>query len=347
MTKTISYKEKIRDQKQQFKFFLLKTISKYPLLCSFYYVVNSSFRREHHSVINGKYRYHSNQEGAVYKLRRNIHRIEKGLIMIPRRDNFATSYIEETIEAFEILSKEKSMVDDSTFNWFNDVLEEYFKVTGNHPNIIKMREKYSLIISNLESDERVNRSIPYLRNLGEKPKVTINEFIDLSILRRSVRFFEDKKVPREMIDKAIYAAGLSPSACNRQPYKFRVFDDPKLVSEIAELPGGTAGYRDNIPVIVAVTGELGAYPFERDRHVIYIDSSLAAMSFLYGLEVQGISSCIINWPDVEHREAKIAEFLNLEKDERVIMLIALGFPNKDAKVPFSSKKNLNTIRRYN
>ena len=29
------------------------------------------------------------------------------------------------------------------------------------------------------------------------------------------------------------------------------------------------------------------------------------MSFIFGLESQGVSSCMINWPDIEFREEKI------------------------------------------
>ena len=39
---------------------------------------------------------------------------------------------------------------------------------------------------------------------------------------------QDLKVPREGIDQAMRAAAQSPSACNRQPFEFRVFDDPVL-----------------------------------------------------------------------------------------------------------------------
>jgi nitroreductase len=71
------------------------------------------------------------------------------------------------------------------------------------------------------------------------------------------------------------------------------------------------------------------------------------MSFVLALETLGLASCCINWPDVESRERGMASLLRLEPDERVVMLIALGYPDPDAMVPASGKKSLDTVRRYN
>ena len=70
------------------------------------------------------------------------------------------------------------------------------------------------------------------------------------------------------------------------------------------------------------------------------------MGFQFGLEVQGLSSCCINWPDLESRERAIEKLLGLNIYQRVIMLIALGYPDDQAMVPYSQKKAMNEIRSY-
>src|SRR5690606_20955791 len=177
--------------------------------------------------------------------------------------------------------------------------------------------------------------------------VTYDDFYNLAKLRRSVRWYEDKPVPRELIDKAISAAVLSPSACNRQPFEFRIFDDKELIQKVANISWGTLGFSHNFPVILVVIGKLEAYFDERDRHVIYIDGALASMSLMYALETLGLSSCPINWPDVEQFEKQMEKLLGLEKNERPIMLMSLGYPDKEGLVPFSEKKDLFEIRSYN
>jgi len=164
---------------------------------------------------------------------------------------------------------------------------------------------------------------------------------------RSVRWYEDKKVPRQAVDKAIEIAGLSPSACNRQPYYFHVIDDPELLDKVVRLPMGTAGYSSNIPMMIVLVGQMRNYFHERDRHLIYIDGSLAAMSLVYALEVQGLSSCCINWPDIPVREKAMADLLSLNEDERPIMCVSVGYPDPDGMVAYSAKKPLAEIRRFN
>jgi nitroreductase len=96
-----------------------------------------------------------------------------------------------------------------------------------------------------------------------------------------------------------------------------------------------------------IVGKQRNFFSERDRHLIYIDSSLAAMSFLFALEVQGISSCCVNWPDIAENETAMSDLLELAPDERPIMLVALGYPDPEGMVANSTKKALPQLRRYN
>lgn len=308
-----------------------------------YYIVKPSFLREEKAVLLGRYHYNQNSNNAFY-LRRSIHRIEKGILMKPRREVFAEDYIEKTVDTFIKLKNISESTE--TINWANDVLSEYFSITNYKKSIVINSSRKKFFEEKINNRDK-NKKIPYLRKPENRPNISIEEFKNLAVYRRSVRWFTDEKVSHDSIDKAISIASYSPSACNRLPYKFRVFDKREMVKDIAKSAMGTTGYIDNIPTIVAVIGDLSAYPSERDRHLIYIDSSLAAMSFVYGLELQSIGSCIINWPDIEKREKTIDKLLNLQTYERVIMLIAIGYEDSDGMVAYSQKKSIDEIRSYN
>ncbi len=160
-----------------------------------------------------------------------------------------------------------------------------------------------------------------------------------------MRWFDPRPVPRELVFKALDAAAQAPSACNRQPFLFRYFDQPADAQRIAAIAMGTTGYAGNIRSLVVLLGDLGCYPEERDRHVPYIDASLAAMQFMLSLETLGLASCPINWPDIEHREREMAEALALPLHLRPVMLIALGYPDPQGGVPFSAKKPSQSLLR--
>lgn len=280
----------------------------------------------------------------MYSLRRNIHRIEKGLVMRPRRPVFAVDYIEETAAAYSrAASQHPDQAGPDELRWARDVLHTYFGATEEHPAISAARAQF-----NTNSGPSYQPELaPYCRDLSTTPSVTYEDLYALARRRRSVRWFEQKPVPRDLIDKAVRVAIQAPSACNRQPYQFRIFDDPELTRRIAAIPMGTAGFSDNIPALAVVVGDLSAYADERDRHVIYIDGSLAAMSLLLALESLGLSSCCINWPDIASKELAMRELLDLRVDERVIMLIAIGYPDPDGLVPYSQKKPVSNACVYN
>ena len=329
----------------------------------YYILFSRAFAREQRATLYGKVKYReniSNQSGDEKStlLRRNTHRLEKGILMRPRRDVFALGYVEETVEEYcrrlQILEDSSQSPNTGELLWARDVLETYFRVVEDHPVIKRARRVFqkanekSNIHNKVEKEDgrRAELRSPYFRDIDYTP-VDYNALRELTIKRRSVRWFTEESVSRETIDRAISIALQAPSACNRQPFEFRIYDNPELVREIARLPGGTKGYAHNIPVIVVLVGRLRAYFDERDRHVIYIDASLAAMNFMLALETLGLSSCPINWPDVEQREKAMQETLNLEPDERPVMLLAVGHPDSDGMVAYSQKKDLSRIRSYN
>ena len=283
-------------------------------------------------------------------LRRNIHRLEKGLIMPNRRAVFALDYIGETVEEYVKLMDQAgdAALEPCELQWAHDVLNEYFSVTdASHPLLGRLKQQFESlpIPANLDQSKT---SIPYERKAHADLKIpTYKEFLDLSLKRRSVRWFKDQKVPREEVDKALQAAALAPSACNRQPFKYRIFDDPALVKEIANIPFGTAGYADNLPMVMVVVGDLSDYFSARDRHTIYVDASLSVMAFMYALETLGLSSVAINWPDFGLLESQMKKKLNLKAYERPIIILGVGYAKEEGKIPFSQKKPLELLRSYN
>lgn len=312
----------------------------------FYTVFPSPFAREFRAVLAGRRAYAAGHGGHRYLLRRNVHMLEKGLCMQPRRDVFATGYIEETVGALaEVRACDGPF--DTDLQWANDVLHSYFTVAGDHPSIARARAAFRPVPLGADPRSTSAGLSPYQRDLHAPPPVSPESLLDLARRRRSVRAFADRPVPRDRIQAAVEIAALSPSACNRQPFQFRVFDDPDQLAEVAAIPMGTKGWGGGIPAFAVIVGDLSAFFSERDRHIIYTDGSLAAMAFVFALETMGIASCCVNWPDIRHREAAMARALDLKPHERPIMCVAIGYPADTGLVPFSQKKPSSDLLRFN
>ncbi len=333
--------------------FVLELAAANRLFATLYSIIGLlTFNREQYAILRARRNYYRNlskKRRSHVELRRNIHRLEKGILMRPRRDVFARDYIYETVEYYEraVLQYKSSpdSIDELELTWANDVLRKYFSLIKADDNAVNAAKLKFESLKDYYSSRASN--FPYERADGVKSDIRYSQLLKLSQQRRSVRWFLDKKVSRKLLDQAMMVARQAPTACNRLPYEFKIFDDPKLVRKVANIPFGASGYANNVPVIIVVVGKLSDYFSPRDRHAIYIDSSLAAMSFMLALETLGLASTVINWPDFEPLERKMQKSLNLDYDERVVMLMAVGYPDPKGMVACSKKKSLNVVRSYN
>jgi nitroreductase len=325
----------------------LPLVSGSKLLASLYYgVFNRQFRREQRAILAGRRAYYDGLGIAVHSsplLRRNVHRLEKGLVMRPRQPVFAEDYIGETVEAF-LTAELHGLLGADEARWARDVLGSYFAAVTDTPRIAGARARF------LQRDGGPVAASdaawqPQPRAAGVRSGVGFDEFLALCQQRRSVRWFLPQAVPRELVLKAVAAAAQAPSACNRQPFLFRYLERPADAQRVAAVPMGTTGYADNVPALIVVLGDLSCFPAERDRHVIYIDAALASMQLMLALETLGLASCPINWPDVESLERRMDRELNLPRHIRPIMLIAIGYPDPRGGVPFSAKKPPDSLLR--
>jgi nitroreductase len=341
------FKRLIRDLADCLDRLLLPLTSRSGIVASAHYLfLSRQFRREHRSVLAGRLAYEGGLQSPLRSsplLRRNVHRLEKGLVMQPRQAVFAEDYIEETVAELARL-RASGGLDPIEDKWAADVLAEYFLVVTDTPPISRARARFEQLgLRTVKKPE--SASTPRPRAHAPLSGVSYEQFLGLCRQRRSVRWFEQRRVPADLVSKALDAAAQAPSACNRQPFLVRYFDDPADAHRIASIAMGTTGYAQNVPAIVVLLGDLSCYPEERDRHVVYIDASLAAMQFMLALETLGLASCPINWPDIEVRERAMAEALDLPWHIRPVMLIALGYPDPQGGVPFSAKKQSQSLLR--
>jgi len=131
--------------------------------------------------------------------------------------------------------------------------------------------------------------------------------------RQSVRKYSNRKVEKEKIITCLEAARLAPSACNAQPWKFIVVDNPELAKEVAKTTYGTLlrfnKFTAEAPVMVVVllekqnfTAKFGATVKELDFKLI--DMGIATQHFCLQAHELGLGTCMLGWFD----EKKLKKF---------------------------------------
>lgn len=318
----------------------------WPLPQLYHATVSDGLRRERRAVTAGHRAFSraTVSAGSEYGVRRHVHMLEKGLTMRPLRTSFAHDYIEDTVSGLaRVVASERVMPDE--LSWMRAVTDQFFDATqeSTAPAVVRARAAYRALDWPVARDDSRGPRSPQ----PSDSVVSIAALTELAHRRSSVRWFADVPVERTVVEAALAVAAEAPTACNRQPYVYRIFDDPELARRVAAVPLGTTGYASNIRSIAVLVGDLSAFADERDRHLIYIDGCLSAMSFVLGLESQGVSSCCINWPDLADRDRAMAKLLGLKTHERVVMLIAYGYAAEGTLSPSSAKKGIRSLRRYN
>lgn len=314
----------------------------------YYFFFNHSFDREMQSVFLGKKIFKqrlAKRKPNISKVRREVHRIEKGLIIPVRKPFFANNYIDSTVAS---LIDSYAELDSLNQKWMLDVLTQYFNEIGNgNSNIDASRVTFNTFKASLSNKETLVTSVPFSQNQLIENNVSFSDLLNLAKRRHSTRFFNDKKIEKEVLYNAVKVGLEAPSACNRQPFEVLFIDDVELLKKAVKLPMGVATFSTEIKNFAIVVGDLSYYSEERDRHLIYVDGALFTMSFLFGLETQGVSSCVVNWPDIETRETAFHRLFNIPIHKRGICFIALGYANEDGLIPYSEKKEAQNIIKFN
>lgn len=177
-------------------------------------------------------------------------------------------------------------------------------------------------------------------------------FQKLINIRQSVRKYSDQPVEREKIEKILEAVHLAPSACNSQPWKIIIVDEPGLKNEVAKATfSKTISFNKFtveapvIAVLVIEKAKLIAQIGGSIKNMEYpqIDIGIAAAHFCLQAAELGLGTCMIGWFD----EKKIRQLLKIPEKRKIGLVITLGYPPEEYKMRKKIRKPLSEICGFN
>ena len=204
----------------------------------------------------------------------------------------------------------------------------------------------------------------------EKMSENASRFFEMMEKRRTTRHFSEKQVPRELIEMAIKTAGTAPSGAHLQPWTFVAISNEDLKIKIrraaeeeerktysermpeawAELlrPLGTDHIKEHItdaPWIVVVfrqskrmrmNGEMGPTYYSQESCGIAIGLFIAA------IQNMGLTTLTHTPSPMKF----LRDILERPEHEHAMLLMPVGYPAEDAKVPNLTRKNLDEISEW-
>ncbi|MBC8259497.1 MAG: nitroreductase family protein [SAR324 cluster bacterium] len=196
------------------------------------------------------------------------------------------------------------------------------------------------------------------------------DYYEIMKRRRSIRDFSERQVPLEIIENCIRTADTAPNGANQHPWHFVIISDPQKKQQIriaAEkeeqdfyasraskewlevlAPLGTDEHKpflETAPYLIAVFAKVHGIGEDgkRVKHY-YVNESvgIATGLLISALHYSGLAS-LTHTPSPMRFLNKI---LQRPEQERPFLLLVVGYPEKDAKVPDIQRKSLHEISTY-
>ena len=202
---------------------------------------------------------------------------------------------------------------------------------------------------------------------SEEMRLRSRIFFENLSTRRTIRDFSDKPIEREVIENCIRTAGTAPSGANIQPWHFVLISDPTIKKQIrvaaekeekefyktrapkewleALAPLGTDNikpYLETAPYLIAIFMQrYGKLPDgRRVKHYYGLESvGIATGMLITAIHNAGLAS-LTHTPSPMGFLNKILE---QPKNERPFLLLVVGHPAEDARVPDIKRKDISEI----
>jgi nitroreductase len=195
-------------------------------------------------------------------------------------------------------------------------------------------------------------------------------FYELMDKRRTVRDFSDKPVPKEIIENIIKTASSAPSGAHKQPWTFCVVTDKEIkkqiraaaekeeyenyhgrmdkewIEDLAYL--GTDWHKpflETAPYLIIVFKKL--YDLQQDgtkRQNYYVTESVGIASGFLLAAVHNAGLCALT--HTPSPMGFLTKILKRPENERPFLLIPVGYPAEDARVPELKRRSLQEISKW-
>ncbi len=151
--------------------------------------------------------------------------------------------------------------------------------------------------------------------------------------RYSVRAYKANDVEEDKLKKVLEAARLSPSASNRQDWKFIVVKNKETRKKLAKAAFGQS-FITEAPIVIVACGMEPKAMLACGQPMHTVDVSIACAYMILQAYELGLGTCWIG----AFSEDETKKILSIPEHVRVVAMTPLGYPNQSP-----SKKSRKTL----
>jgi len=141
--------------------------------------------------------------------------------------------------------------------------------------------------------------------------------------RSSVRSYKSTDVEEDKLKKILEAARLSPSASNRQEWKFIVVKNKETKKKLAKAAFGQS-FIGEAPVVIVACGTESKSIMGCGQPTHTVDVSIACAFMILEAYELGLGTCWIG----AFKEDETKKILNIPEHVRVVAMTPLGYPDE-------------------
>ena len=140
--------------------------------------------------------------------------------------------------------------------------------------------------------------------------------------RRSLRAYEDRPVPAQILREVLAAAMSAPSAGNAQPWHFVVVEDPAVLADLVKKfhPNGDLGH----PPVAVVT--CGDPTIEKFKGFWSQDCAAATENLLLAAHAHGLGAVWVAVHPIAERERMLRDALGIPAHVVPLAFVPMGWP---------------------
>jgi nitroreductase len=265
---------------------------------------------------------------------RHYHVIEKGLAMPEFRARFGADGVRQ-LSTYLLDWQRCRDVGNCQFQAGLATIEAYrckHRELGVDIEDILPRSIATKLLTSLQEQSRGSAGVKAVQLPSEADGETFRKVLEA---RASIRHFAVGRIPeRRLIEEAVRVARTTPSVCNRQSGRVHAYAGEQIARLLAH-QSGNRGFGHRVPLLLVVTSDLRCFTGSVERYQAWIDGGMFAMTLLLALHSLGLGAVSLNWSVHHDRDQALRGEGGIPDNERIIMLIACGYPAEDAKVPVS------------
>ena len=152
--------------------------------------------------------------------------------------------------------------------------------------------------------------------------------------RRSIRKYQNKKIPQNIINDIIHCAMYSPSAFDYQPWHFIIVDKKKIFEDILKVAAHAEMIKEASYAVILC----GDIKLEENIGLLIQDISAATENLLLAAHSYGLGAVWVGIYPFDDITRGIKKLFNLPGNIVPVSMAVLGYPGETPEQPERFKK---------